>query len=82
MMGTCHSTPLSDFDPASVIFRPHHRGEIIVSNLGIFLWIAGLVYAVSVWGYFEVMRVYFIPYLWYVVNPMHVLLFLGLTFLS
>ncbi|KAM5530569.1 hypothetical protein V8D89_015763 [Ganoderma adspersum] len=52
------------FNPASVMFRPDHRGQILISNVGILLWAAGVAYAISQWGFFEVFRVYLVPYLW------------------
>lgn len=48
------------------MFRPDHRGQILISNVGILLWAAGVAYAISQWGFFEVFRVYLVPYLWYV----------------
>ena len=55
---------LPDFDPAAVMFRPDQRGQIIISNVGILLWMAGVGYSISQWGFFEVFRVYLVPYLW------------------
>lgn len=49
------------------MFRPDQRGQIIISNVGIMLWMAGIIMAISQWGFFEVFRVYLIPYLWYVI---------------
>ena len=48
------------------MFRPNHYAQIIVSNIGVFLWMAGVAYSISQWGFFEVFRVYLVPYLWYV----------------
>ncbi|KAI1793324.1 fatty acid desaturase-domain-containing protein [Ganoderma leucocontextum] len=52
------------FNPASVMFRADHRAQIIISNVGILLWMAGVAYSISQWGFFEVFRVYLVPYLW------------------
>ncbi|KAI0755080.1 fatty acid desaturase-domain-containing protein [Daedaleopsis nitida] len=52
------------FDPAAVMFRPDQRAQIIISNIGILLWAAGIAAAIRQWGFFEVFRVYLIPYLW------------------
>lgn len=50
------------------MFAPHQRRDIIVSDVGIFLWLASL----AVWTYYrgfsEVFRTYVIPYFWFV-NP-------------
>ena len=46
------------------MFAPHHRGQVIMSTVGILLWLSGIAYAISVWGFFEVFRTYLVPYLW------------------
>ena len=48
------------------MFRPDHYGQIIISNVGILLWFGAVGYSISQWGFFEVFRVYLVPYLWYV----------------
>ncbi|KAL7423113.1 hypothetical protein Q5752_002412 [Cryptotrichosporon argae] len=52
------------FQPSSVIFRPSHYWQILVSDLGVIMALAAL----GTWGYFrgfrEVLVVYIIPYLW------------------
>ncbi|KZP33567.1 delta-12 fatty acid desaturase [Athelia psychrophila] len=54
----------SHFAPASVIFGTHQYSQILLSDLGIALWLGGLV----AWGYnrgfSEVLRLYLMPYLW------------------
>ncbi|TBU31801.1 fatty acid desaturase-domain-containing protein [Dichomitus squalens] len=52
------------FDPAAVMFRPDQRGQIIISNAGIFLWMAAVGYSIYQWGFSEIFRVYLVPYLW------------------
>ncbi|KAI0661996.1 fatty acid desaturase-domain-containing protein [Cubamyces menziesii] len=54
----------SHFSPSAVMFRPDQRGQIIISNVGIMLWMGAIIMAISQWGFFEVFRVYLIPYLW------------------
>jgi len=56
--GTNHYTP------SSVIFTPNQRNQILLSDVGIFLWIAAIVVAIRHWGFLEVFRVYLVPYLW------------------
>jgi len=51
-------------NPNSVMFSPSQWGQIILSDIGVAFWLAGLVYATKTFGIFEVLRVYFIPYLW------------------
>jgi len=52
------------FVPSAVMFSPHHYGQIIMSDLGIIIWMA----VVGTWiyqkGFTEVFRLYLQPYLW------------------
>lgn len=52
------------FNPSSVIFGPHQRDQIILSDIGVLLWISALVYASYTFGFGTMMRVYGFPYLW------------------
>ncbi|KAF7291577.1 Oleoyl phosphatidylcholine desaturase [Mycena chlorophos] len=52
------------FNPNSAIFSAHHFGQVLVSDVGVFLWIAGLVAATRTWGFGTVFVVYGVPYLW------------------
>ncbi|KAJ7175790.1 oleoyl phosphatidylcholine desaturase [Mycena filopes] len=52
------------FTPKAAMFAPHHWSQIIVSDIGIFLWMAALVAASYTFGFSTVMRVYGVPYLW------------------
>ncbi|KAJ7044046.1 oleoyl phosphatidylcholine desaturase [Mycena alexandri] len=52
------------FRPKAAMFAPHHWGQIIISDIGIFLWIGALVAASYTFGFATVMRVYGVPYLW------------------
>ncbi|KAI0631956.1 delta12-fatty acid desaturase [Trametes polyzona] len=54
----------SHFKPDSVIFRPDQRNQIIISNVGIMLWMTAIGVSIAQWGFFEVFRVYLVPYLW------------------
>ncbi|KAI0360573.1 hypothetical protein OH77DRAFT_1470649 [Trametes cingulata] len=51
-------------DPSSVMFRPEQRNAIIVSNIGLLLWILAIVASTARWGFFEVFRTYLVPYFW------------------
>ncbi|KAG8721421.1 hypothetical protein FRC09_007926 [Ceratobasidium sp. 395] len=52
------------FTPGMPLFAPHQFGSIILSDVGIFLWLA----VVGTWiyrsGFLEVLTLYIIPYLW------------------
>jgi len=52
------------FDPKAVIFGEHQRGQIILSDIGIVFWLAAIGYSINTWGFFEVFRLYLVPYLW------------------
>jgi len=52
------------FSPSSVMFNPDQWGQIVISDIGIFLWLAAICYSISVFGFFEVFRLYLVPYLW------------------
>jgi len=51
-------------NPNSVMFSPSQWGQIVLSDIGVAFWLAGLIYGVKTFGFFEVLRTYFIPYLW------------------
>ncbi|KIK07960.1 hypothetical protein K443DRAFT_672842 [Laccaria amethystina LaAM-08-1] len=54
----------SHFNPKAVMFAPHHYSQIIVSNIGVALWLG----VIGTWIYYkgiaEVFRLYLVPYLW------------------
>ncbi|GLB39163.1 putative acid desaturase [Lyophyllum shimeji] len=52
------------FNPKSVIFSPHHHGQIVWSDFGIFVWLAAIVAGCYYWSFAVVFRVYLVPYLW------------------
>ncbi|EMD39805.1 hypothetical protein CERSUDRAFT_112068 [Gelatoporia subvermispora B] len=52
------------FDPSAVLFAPHHREQVLVSDIGIVLWLAAVVAGIYYKGFAEVFRVYLVPYLW------------------
>ena len=53
-----------DFKPTAIMFAPHQFHQIVLSDIGIILWLA----AVITWSYYkgfaEVFRLYLVPYLW------------------
>lgn len=56
--------PFLDFKPSAPLFSPHQFGQILLSDIGIFLWLG----AIIAWSYYrgvwEMFTLYFIPYLW------------------
>ncbi|KAF9013478.1 delta-12 fatty acid desaturase protein [Cyathus striatus] len=52
------------FDPNAVLFKPHQYYQIIISDIGIIAWLCAVLYSIYTFGFFEVFRVYLVPYLW------------------
>lgn len=48
------------------MFAPHHRNQILISGLGIAIWLAAVCWASFTYGFLDVFRVYLVPYLWWV----------------
>lgn len=48
------------------MFAPHQHGAIILSDIGILLWMAGLAGSIYTFGFASVFRTYLVPYLWLV----------------
>jgi hypothetical protein len=53
-----------DFVPTSVIFAPHQYNDIVISDIGVFLWLAIIAGSIVSYGFSTVFRVYLLPYLW------------------
>lgn len=52
------------FTPGSIIFKPSHYWQVIASDIGVLLTLAGLGFWAYQRGISEVLRVYGVPYLW------------------
>jgi omega-6 fatty acid desaturase (delta-12 desaturase) len=52
------------FNPDAVMFAPHQRESIILSDIGIVLWLAGIAGSIYTYGFSTVFRLYLAPYLW------------------
>lgn len=46
------------------MFAPHQHGSVIVSDIGILLWLVGVVGSIHTFGFWSVFRLYLVPYLW------------------
>jgi omega-6 fatty acid desaturase (delta-12 desaturase) len=57
-MGTNH------FNPNAVMFAPHQYGQIILSDIGVFIWLAALATWIYQKGFAEVFTLYLVPYIW------------------
>jgi len=54
----------SHFVPTSVMFAPHHYSQVIVSVIGIVIWLAAVGVSIYQFGFVNVFRLYGVPYLW------------------
>ncbi|KAJ7048503.1 fatty acid desaturase-domain-containing protein [Mycena amicta] len=52
------------FSPSSVIFAPHQQSQIVLSDIGIFIWLALIVISCNHWSFWIVFRTYLVPYIW------------------
>ncbi|KAG0700465.1 fatty acid desaturase-domain-containing protein [Suillus ampliporus] len=52
------------FNPNAVMFAPHQRESIVLSDIGIVLWLAGVTGSIYTFGFWTVFRLYLMPYLW------------------
>jgi omega-6 fatty acid desaturase (delta-12 desaturase) len=46
------------------MFAPHQYDSIVISDVGILLWLAGIVGSIYKFGFLDVFRLYLVPYLW------------------
>jgi omega-6 fatty acid desaturase / acyl-lipid omega-6 desaturase (Delta-12 desaturase) len=46
------------------MFADHHYSQVIVSDIGIALWLGGVAYAILKYGFVNVFTLYLVPYLW------------------
>ena len=56
-----------------MIFSPKQRMQIVVSDIGIFIWAAALCYSVGKFGFLDVFKTYLAPYLWFVLPDFSIL---------
>jgi len=52
------------FNPSAVMFKPSQYGQVVMSDIGVVLWLGGVIAACYYRGFSEVFRVYLVPYLW------------------
>ncbi|KAI0087792.1 oleoyl phosphatidylcholine desaturase [Irpex rosettiformis] len=57
--GTNHFNP-----NAHSLFSPHHFLQIVMSDVGVFIWMGAVALAISHFGFANTFRVYLQPYLW------------------
>jgi omega-6 fatty acid desaturase (delta-12 desaturase) len=54
----------SHFLPSSVIFAPHQYNQVVISDVGVLIWLGALIYWSITRGFLEMARIYGVPYLW------------------
>ncbi|KAG8949754.1 hypothetical protein FRC04_008294 [Tulasnella sp. 424] len=52
------------FVPGKPLFAAHHLNEVLISDIGVFIWAASILYSIKVYGFLSVFRIYLLPYLW------------------
>ncbi|KAI0259825.1 fatty acid desaturase-domain-containing protein [Gloeopeniophorella convolvens] len=52
------------FAPSAIMFAPHQSGQIVISDVGILIWLGALAYWSYSSGFSTVLRLYVVPYLW------------------
>jgi len=52
------------FNPNAAMFAPHQYGAVIISDVGVLLWLAGVIGSIYKFGFWDVFRLYLVPYLW------------------
>ncbi|KAF5389311.1 hypothetical protein D9757_003495 [Collybiopsis confluens] len=62
--GQKYPTGSNHFNPSAIMFKEREWGQIIMSDLGIILWIAGVVRSIYEYGFTNVFVLYLVPYLW------------------
>lgn len=56
------------FNPNAIMYAPHQFWQIIMSDVGIIIWLSALGAAIKHWGFSTVLIVYIIPYFWLVLS--------------
>ncbi len=46
------------------MFAPHHYNQVMISAVGVLLWLASICLGIHKWGFLVVFRTYLVPYLW------------------
>ncbi|KAH9971929.1 fatty acid desaturase-domain-containing protein [Lactifluus volemus] len=63
-LGQAYPSGTNHFNPNAVMFSPHQFGQIILSDVGVLLWLSVLAACIHQSGFFQVFRLYLVPYLW------------------
>ncbi|EGN98077.1 hypothetical protein SERLA73DRAFT_182939 [Serpula lacrymans var. lacrymans S7.3] len=52
------------FNPSAIMFAPHQFEAVVLSDIGIVLWLAAVIGSIYVHGFATVFRLYIVPYFW------------------
>ena len=52
------------FNPNSPMYQPHHYNQVLISVVGVLIWLACIGVAISNFGFLTVFKTYLVPYLW------------------
>ncbi|TEB39934.1 delta-12 fatty acid desaturase protein [Coprinellus micaceus] len=52
------------FNPNSPMYQPHHYNQVLISIVGVLIWLACIGVAISNFGFLTVFKTYLVPYLW------------------
>lgn len=47
------------------MFAPHQYNQIVLSDVGVVIWLAAIITWTYYKGFADVFRLYLVPYLWY-----------------
>lgn len=55
---------LPDFKATAIMFAPHQYNQVVLSDIGIAIWLGVIITWSYYKGFAEVFRLYLVPYLW------------------
>ena len=55
----------TDLNPKAEMYTSNQFWQIIISDIGVFIWLGAIIASIYHFGFQTVFRVYLVPYLWY-----------------
>ncbi|KAG8989682.1 hypothetical protein FRB93_003539 [Tulasnella sp. JGI-2019a] len=62
--GQKYPWPTNHFVPTAPLFAPHQFIDVIISDVGVLVWLTAIGISINTFGLLNVFRVYLMPYLW------------------
>ncbi|KAG8985335.1 hypothetical protein FRB95_004150 [Tulasnella sp. JGI-2019a] len=56
--------PTNHFVPTAPLYGSHQVMDVIISDIGVLLWMVAIGVSINAWGFLTVFRTYLMPYLW------------------